>query len=65
MQKIHLNNKSSVELLQENMEYRLEKVSGINEVPKDALNIAMLLGLDDELVNIAKSYYNEEENHGK
>ena len=59
--KIDLNKTHSVEIIQENMEYKLEKVSKEDEVPKDALNIAVLLGLEEEIVDIAKSFYNEEE----
>lgn len=55
--KIDLNKTKSVEIIQEHMEYRIEKVSRENKVPKDALNIAMLLGLDSEIVDIAKEYY--------
>lgn len=63
--KIDLNKTHSVEIIQEHMEYKLERVSKENKVPKDALNIAMLLGLEKEIVNIAKTYYDEEDNHGK
>ena len=59
--KIDLNKTHSVEIIQEHMEYKLEKVSKENKVPKDALNIAVLLGLENEIVDIAKSFYNEEE----
>ncbi len=59
--KIDLNKTHSVEIIQEHMEYKLEKVSKENKVPKDALNIAVLLGLEEEIVDIAKSFYNEEE----
>ena len=58
---IDLNKTHSVEIIQEHMEYNLEKVSKQNKVPKDALNIAVLLGLDEEIVDIAKSFYNEED----
>ncbi|MGL4731141.1 MAG: MutS-related protein [Clostridium sp.] len=57
--KIDLNKTKSVETIQQHMEYRLEKVSRENKVPKDALNIAMLLGLDKDIVNIAKNFYEE------
>ena len=59
--KIDLNKTHSVDIIQEHMEYRLEKVSKENEVPKDALNIAVLLGLENGIVDIAKSFYNKEE----
>lgn len=59
--KIDLNKTHSVEIIQQHMNYKLEKVSKENEVPKDALNIAILLGLEKEIVDIAKGFYNEEE----
>lgn len=58
--KIDLNRKFSVEIIQEHMDYKLERVSKENKVPKDALNICMLLGLEEELVELAKSYYKED-----
>ncbi|MGH4138578.1 MutS-related protein [Clostridium sp.] len=59
--KINENKTHSVELIQEHMDYKLEKVSKENKVPKDALNIALLLGLQNEIVDIAKEFYNQEE----
>jgi len=59
--RIDLNKTHSVEIIQEHMEYKLERVSKENKVPKDALNIAVLLGLEKEIVDIAKTFYNEEE----
>lgn len=55
--KIDLNKKQSVSILQENMDYRLEKVKKETKVPKDALNICALLGLQDEVISIAKKHY--------
>lgn len=55
--KIDLNKGKSVEIIQEHMDYRLEKVDNINEVPKDALNVAELLGFEDEVLKIAKKMY--------
>jgi dsDNA-specific endonuclease/ATPase MutS2 len=55
----------SVEIIQEHMQYKLEKVTKENKVPKDALNIAMLLGLENDIVEIAKNFYDEEEQYGK
>jgi DNA mismatch repair protein MutS2 len=57
--KIDLNKMKSIDIIQEHMEYRLEKVSVEDEVPKDALNISVLLGLQDEVIDIAKEYYDE------
>jgi len=59
--KINENKTHSVELIQEHMDYKLEKLSKEDKVPKDALNIALLLGLQNEIVDIAKKIYNEEE----
>lgn len=45
----------SIDILQENMDYRLEKVNKEAKVPKDALNICKLLGLSNEIVEIAQN----------
>ncbi|HSQ87485.1 MutS-related protein [Romboutsia sp.] len=45
--------KKSIDILQENMDYRLEKVNKETKVPKDALNICKLLGLSNEIIEIA------------
>ena len=63
--KIDLNKRHSVEIIQEHMNYKLEKVCSKDEVPKDALNISILLGLENEIVKIAKQYYYKEEKYGK
>lgn len=60
-QKININHKSSIETIQDHMDYQLEQVPSENEVPKDALNIAILLGLDQEIINLAKKYYKKGE----
>lgn len=44
---------NGVKILQEYMDYRMEKVSKETKVPKDAINICKLLGLDNEIINIA------------
>jgi dsDNA-specific endonuclease/ATPase MutS2 len=61
--KIDLNKTNSIEIIQEHMDYRLEKLSKENKVPKDALNISILLGLEDSIVNIVKNYYEEGESY--
>ncbi len=55
--KIDLNKNKSIHILQENMDYRLEKVNDDKKVPKDALNICTLLGLDKEVISIFNKYY--------
>jgi dsDNA-specific endonuclease/ATPase MutS2 len=44
----------SIDILQDNMDYRLEKVNKEAKVPKDALNICKLLGLSNEIIEIAQ-----------
>ncbi|MCI6276517.1 MAG: hypothetical protein MR639_07225 [Clostridium sp.] len=56
------NQINSIAIIQENMDYRLERVSNRTEVPKDALNIAMVLGLNKEILHIAEKYYKEGNN---
>lgn len=61
--KIDINKMKSIDIIQEHMEYRLEKVNTQQQVPKDALNISILLGLQEEIINIAREYYKEGEEH--
>ncbi|WP_035293012.1 methionine ABC transporter substrate-binding protein [Clostridium sp. KNHs214] len=63
--KIDLNKRASVEIIQEHMDYRLERVSRKNKVPKDALNIATLLGIEEGIVDIIKEFYAKGDDHGK
>ncbi len=56
--KIITSQKNSVEIIQDFIDYRLEKVSYNSKVPKDALNIASLLGLKKDVIKLAKKYYN-------
>jgi dsDNA-specific endonuclease/ATPase MutS2 len=56
--KIDASQKNSVEIIQDFLDYRLEKVSYNSKVPKDALNIASLLGLSKDVIKLAKRYYN-------
>jgi hypothetical protein len=50
-----------VEIIQEHMEYSLERVPVKSRVPRDSLNICALLGLGDEITGIALSLYQEDE----
>ncbi|MHA1519034.1 MAG: MutS-related protein [Promethearchaeota archaeon] len=45
---------SSISLLQDHMDYRLESVTESNNIPTDALNIAQILGLHPEIIHSAK-----------
>ena len=56
--KLKVNN--SLETIQDNMDFTLEE-SIDTEVPKDALNIAKLIGLDDEISEMIYKEYEMEE----
>lgn len=45
-----------MEIVNKYMDYRLRKVEKDTQVPKDALNIAKLMGLDDEVLRRAEEY---------
>ena len=49
-----------MELIQECMDFRLEKAS-MEEVPKDALNIAKLIGLDEKFNEVISREYHKED----
>lgn len=59
--KIDLNVKDSVKIIQENMNYGIERVTTESKVPKDALNICELLRLDNEVVTLAQNFYENKE----
>ena len=58
--KNRLKANNSLELIQDNMDFTLEE-SIETEVPKDALNIAKLIGLDDEISEMIYREYEWEE----
>lgn len=45
-----------MDFINRHMDYRLESVGKDESVPRDALNIASIMGLDKEIVKIAESY---------
>ncbi|WDU83683.1 hypothetical protein [Caloramator sp. Dgby_cultured_2] len=47
------------------MDYRLERIEGIREVPKDALNISKLLNFDEEVIKIAENILKEGDRNEK
>lgn len=56
-EKLSDKNYSAIEAIQSKMDYTLDEVTGITEVPKDALNICRMLGLDAQIINYAEEYY--------
>jgi DNA mismatch repair protein MutS2 len=45
-----------MEIINKYMDYRLRPVEKDTEVPKDALNIASIMGLDDTIIKLAEEY---------
>lgn len=54
-----------INIISKYMDYRLCKVEKNGEVPKDALNIAKMLGISDEIIDRAKKYINKEKKDEK
>lgn len=52
-------NKSSMNIVSRNMDYRLKKVTKNTLVPRDAINIAKLMGLDESIISDAENILNE------
>ncbi len=50
------NRKERINIISKYMDYRLYQVTDNREIPKDALNIAKMLGLSDEIIEGAKKY---------
>ncbi|MDW7667930.1 MAG: DNA mismatch repair protein MutS [Bacillota bacterium] len=55
---LKLNPKKGQEIIAKYMDYTLRKVEG-NEVPKDAIRIAQLMGLQEDIINKAKEIIKE------
>lgn len=54
----YANRKERIEIIRKYMDFRLAKVDSNSEIPKDALNIAKMLGIDREIIENAKKYIN-------
>ena len=52
----YANRKERIEIIQKYMDYRLYQADGGEEIPKDALNIAKMLGIYDEIIDQAREY---------
>lgn len=48
--------KERIDIISKYMDYRLKQVENQSEVPKDALNIAKMLGIDSHIIDRAKDY---------
>ena len=54
----YANRRERINIIQKYMDYRLTRVDDNREVPKDALNIAKMLGIDANIIEKAKQYLN-------
>lgn len=54
----YANRRERIEIIQKYMDYRLYHAKNDEEIPKDALNIAKMLGIYDEIIENAKKYLN-------
>ena len=52
----YANRRERINIIQKYMDYRLTRVDDAAEIPKDALNIAKMLGIDSSIINKAKDY---------
>lgn len=52
----YANRKERINIISKYMDYRLRKVEENKQVPKDALNIAKMLGISSEIIEGAKKY---------
>ena len=52
----YANRRERINIIQKYMDYRLTRVDDNREVPKDALNIAKMLGIDSNIIEKAKEY---------
>ncbi len=55
----YANRRERIEIIQKYMDYRLYHAENDEEIPKDALNIARMLGIYDEIIENAKKIMNE------
>ena len=52
----YANRRERINIISKYMDYRLRKVEENKQVPKDALNIAKMLGISNEIIERAKNY---------
>ncbi len=50
------DDRGRIDVIRSLMDYRLRRVDGRGDVPREALNIAQMLGIGDEIIERAKTY---------
>jgi len=61
LKNIAIKEEDYLKLINYHMDYTLEKVDRYTSIPRDAINICALMGIDEEIINIAKVLYEKEE----
>ncbi|AJA49212.1 endonuclease MutS2 [Clostridium pasteurianum DSM 525 = ATCC 6013] len=61
LKNIAVKEEDYLKLINDHMDYTLEKVDRYTSIPRDAINICSLMGIDEEIINIAKVLYEKEE----
>lgn len=56
----YASRKERIGIIANHMDYRLSLITEGNQIPKDALNIAKILGIDREIIENAKKYLRKE-----
>jgi len=56
----YANRKERIDIIGKYMDYRLHEVHSGKEIPKDALTIAAMLGISDEIIEKARTYIDKE-----
>lgn len=59
----YANRRERIEIISKHMDYRLYQVDVSSETPRDALNIAKMLGIYDEIIDNAKKIIEEDAVH--
>ena len=52
----YASRKERIDIISKYMDYRLRQVENQSEIPKDALNIAKMLGISSDIISRAKDY---------
>ena len=52
----YANRKQKINIISKYMDYRLREIDNESEIPKDALNIAKMLGISNDIIEKAKEY---------
>lgn len=55
----YANRRERIEIISKHMDYRLCQIESDSDIPRDALNIAKMFGISDEIIDNAKQFVEE------